>query len=155
MRVLGVDPGKKTGLAVYEDGKLKLLQTVTKEKSIEFIVGSGVDLVVFEDSRLQSTTFRRTSKNGKPLSAAAQLKIARDVGGIDAQCRDIEAACLAHGIGKIAISPKQKGAKIDHVQFALKTGWAGSKSNQHERDSAMVAWGFRLAAANPEFGAGR
>lgn len=146
MVILGIDPGKQTGIAMYVDGQLKDLVALSPERAIYYILDFGVDMVVFEDSRMQSTMFRRTAANGRPLGAAAQLKIARDVGGIDAQCRELVAKCEESRVKVIGLSPKQKGAKLNHAQFVLKTGWAGGKSNQHERDAAMVAWPFRHGA---------
>lgn len=145
MKIIGIDPGKKTGIAKYVDGRLKDLVTLSPERAIFYVLDFRFDMVVFEDSRLQSAVFRRTAANGKPLSAAAQLKIARDVGGIDAQCRELVAKCEENGIKAIGISPRQKGAKMTHAQFALKTGWT-KKSNPHTRDAAMVAWPFRHGA---------
>ena len=56
----------------------------------------------------------------------------------------IVAVCGQHGVPAHGISPKEKGAKLDAATFALMTGWQG-KSNQHERDAAMVAWPYRGA----------
>jgi hypothetical protein len=145
MIIVGLDPGKKTGIARYVDGQLKDLVTLSPERTVFYIEDFRIDMVVFEDSRLQSAVFRRTAANGKPLSAATQLKIARDVGGIDAQCRELVAKCEEKGIKVIGISPRQKGAKITHAKFVLKTGWT-KKSNSHARDAAMVAWPFRHGA---------
>ncbi len=77
-------------------------------------------------------------------SRPAALKMARNVGEIDAWCRLIVATCADLGIDAHGISPKQKGAKLDAAQFAAKTGWCG-KSNAHERDAAMCAWPYRGA----------
>jgi predicted nuclease with RNAse H fold len=149
MVICGIDPGKKTGIARYINGRLKDLLTLNPDAAIHYILNTGVDMVVFEDSRMQSSVFRRTAANGKPLSAAAQLKIARDVGGIDAQCKELVAKCEEKGIKIIGISPRQKGAKLNHEQLVLRAAWMGSKSNQHERDAAMVAWPFRHGVKCP------
>jgi predicted RNase H-like nuclease (RuvC/YqgF family) len=143
MIIIGIDPGKKTGISRYQDGELKDLVTYSPDMAIHYILNAGVDMVVFEDSRLQSPVFVRTAKNGKLLSPASQLKIARDVGTIDAQCRELVAKCEENKIKIIGLSPRQKGAKLNHAQFVLKTGWQKSKSNQHTRDAATVAWPFR------------
>jgi hypothetical protein len=44
----------------------------------------------------------------------------------------------AHGI-----SPKHKGRKLDAETFNKLTGWQ-KKSNQHERDAAMVFYASNL-----------
>ena len=42
------------------------------------------------------------------------------------------------------MAQRAKGSKLDAEAFGLVTGWEG-KSNQHERDGAMVAWQYRMA----------
>ena len=138
--IIGIDPGTHTGVAIYRDGALFDLLTIEPFQLAETIAAISPARVVFEDSRLQSHTWSRK------LSAAAQLKIARDVGQIDAWCRLIVAACERLGIPAHGISPKHKGAKLNSAQFAALTGWT-SRSNEHARDAACVAWQFRNARA--------
>lgn len=137
--VMGVDPGANTGIAHYEDGKLALLVTITPCKIARYIERIAPDRVIFEDSRLQSKVWT-------PAKGAAALKVARNVGEIDAWCRLITAVCEELGIPAHGISPKGKGAKVNAAQFAKLTGWTAS-SNEHTRDGAMVAWPYRGAKA--------
>lgn len=139
MIILGIDPGANTGVATYHGGKLTSLQTIQPHRIPEIIRATGVGRVVFEDSRLISHMF--TTVKSRP----AALKMARNVGEIDAWCRLITATCEDIGIPAHGISPKSKGAKLDAKQFATATGWT-ARSNEHERDGAMVAWRFRSAA---------
>lgn len=134
--VLGIDPGKKTGIALFRKGKIDYLDTVTPQQILDIIEGAYPDLVVMEDSRLQ-TYFARNGQNQR-----GNAKIARNVGEIDAQCRQIEALCKENSIRLIMLSPKQKGSKLDKEQFRELTGWAG-RSNQHERDAGVLAWRYR------------
>ena len=71
----------------------------------------------------------------------------RNVGEIDAWCVLIETLCASLGIACFGLAPSAKagsahGAKIDAATFSRLTGWAG-RSNQHQRDAAMIAWSFR------------
>ncbi len=138
--IVGIDPGSNTGIAIYRAGALAELQTIDPHQLPETIERIAPARVVFEDSRLQSHTWSRKT------SAAAQLKIARDVGQIDAWCRLIVATCGRLGIPAHGISPKHKGSKLDAEQFAQLTGWTG-RSNQHVRDAAALAWQFRMASS--------
>lgn len=139
--IIGIDLGTHTGVAIYRDGALFDLLTIEPFQLAETIADLSPARVVFEDSRLQSHTWRRGIHN-----TPAQLKIARDVGQIDAWCRLIVAICERLGITAHGISPKQKGAKLDAEQFKALTGWAG-RTNSHERDACMVAWPYRRASA--------
>lgn len=136
--LIGIDPGKNTGVAIYRGGALHQLHTLSPDMIGSLLVRVRPDLVVFEDSRKQSAVFSRGT------NARATLKIARNVGEIDMLCRQIEDMCRRHGLESVGVSPLRKGAKLDADRFAAVTGWA-RRSNQHERDAAMVAYPYRNA----------
>lgn len=139
VHILGIDPGASTGMAAFDGGALTFLKTI-EPHAIEHNLRHYMPVrVVFEDSRLESKVWTTAG------SRAAALKIARNVGQIDAWCGLITAICADLGIPAHGISPTAKGAKLDAEAFALVTRWAG-RSNQHERDAAMVAWPYRRTA---------
>lgn len=138
--IIGIDPGANTGIAVFKDGQLWKLETIEPYQIANYLTKAKPARVVFEDSRLISHNFTTVK------ARAAALKIARNVGEIDAWCKLIVAVCADMGISAYGISPKNKGAKLNAEQFAQMTGWAG-KSNQHERDAALVGWAVRRAKA--------
>lgn len=146
--VIGIDPGLQTGVALYRSGALDALLTLDPWDITGFIVYQrgawGINRVIFEDSRLQSHIFSAHKSGKRVLSHPEQLKVARNVGQIDGWCHVITNVCAERGITCHGISPEGKGAKLDAKQFQSVTGWAG-KSNQHERDGAMVAWKYRRA----------
>ena len=139
MTILGIDPGQSTGCAIYTAGRLETLHTIRPHRIAEFIKELNPKRVIFEDSRL--TSFMFTTLKSRP----AALKMARNVGTIDAWCGLIVDVCGDLAIPVHGISPKQKGAKLDAKAFARSTGWLAA-SNQHTRDAAMVAWPYRSAA---------
>lgn len=138
--ILGIDPGVNTGVAIFHGGILHALLTIEPHMIPTLIDMHKPGRVVFEDSRLQTHVWTR----GRTM--AANCKMARNVGEIDAWCRLITAVCGELKIAAHGISPAGKGGKTDAKSFALLTGWQG-KTNQHERDAAMVAWPYRRAAA--------
>ena len=137
--VIGIDPGANTGIAIFQDGVLYTLLTIEPWELPAELATWGGDRVVFEDSRLTSPVWSRKT------TPEARLKIARNVGQVDAWCNLITAICGELGIPAHGISPKNKGAKLAAEKFAARTGWVG-RCNQHERDAAMVAWQYRKAA---------
>lgn len=139
MKILGIDPGTSTGVAVFEDGELTRLLTMSPVDMARFIAEAAPSRVVFEDSRLQSHVWAGA------MSKAALAKIARNVGEIDAWCKLICAICEREQIAAHGVSPKNKGAKLNHDKFVVLTNWK-SGSNQHERDAAMIAYPYRRAA---------
>lgn len=137
MKILALDPGAKTGAAYFENGQLVSLFNRKPLHILEIISQGGYDRVIFEDSTLISHIFTAPS-----VSGAAKLKIARNIGEIDAYCKLILQACADSQTPCLQISPKGKGAKLNAKQFAAITGWT-APSNQHERDAAMVGWQHR------------
>lgn len=138
MTLIGIDPGMNTGAAEYRDGALVALATIRPHRIGAMLEAVKPALVVFEDSRLQSHVWTRAKTH------AAVAKIGRNVGMVDAWCHLIEAECARLEIECIGVSPKDKGGKLAAEAFATVTGWAG-RTNEHERDSAMVAWPYRRA----------
>jgi len=136
--VIGIDPGKHTGVAIFHDGKLTELRTTDPQGMAALLDEIEPERVVFEDSRLTRATWSRGA------SPAAMRKIARNVGQVDAWCTLLVDLCAARGIVAHGISPKGKGAKMDAKRFQALTGW-GKPSNQHCRDAAAVAWRYRGA----------
>lgn len=136
--ILGIDPGASTGLAFFREGKLSALETIQPHELPATLKALMPARVIFEDSRLESKVWSTAP------TLAAKLKIARNVGQIDAWCTLITAVCADLGIPAHGISPTAKGAKIKAEAFVLTTGWTG-RANQHERDAAMVAWKYRGA----------
>ena len=138
--ILGIDHGIRTGVAVFHGGGLTSLTTIEPHTIRAVLDLHRPSRVVFEDSRLTSPVF---SARGNRATA---LKIARNVGEVDAWCRLITLVCAEMQIPAHGISPERKGAKLNSMQFRQQTGWEG-KSNQHERDAAMVAWPYRRVGA--------
>ena len=138
MNVIGIDPGVNMGVAIYEDAKLVELIT-TEPIGLMDIINIYADeplFIAFEDSRLQSHIWIPSQSKG------VAANIARKVGMVDAWCYMIERLCESYDIAYMRVSPKAKGEKLNAEDFKRITGWEG-KSNQHERDAAMVAWQFR------------
>ena len=135
--VMGFDPGEQTGAALYRDGTLSELFTTLPAQYGAVLANYKPDLLVVEDSRLQSHVF-----TGPNESAKARLKIARNIGMVDGFCSILARMAETLEIPMIGVSPLGKGAKINAAQLATITGWTG-RSNQHERDAAVVSHKYR------------
>ncbi|MGL6010203.1 MAG: hypothetical protein ACRC0J_01630 [Shewanella oncorhynchi] len=137
--ILGIDPGASTGVAEYVEGALSSIYTTDTLKLLSMLGSLAVKprIVVIEDSTMQSHVFTGSDKN-----RATALKVARNIGEVDGYCKIIKQLCGELGIPYVGISPKNKGEKLNAISFNSLTGW-DRKSNQHERDAAMVAWRFR------------
>lgn len=138
MLILGIDPGASTGVATFVDGVLSDLETFEPHQVDRLIRGRQPGRVIFEDSRLESRAWNARAKR----SYGVALATARSLGQVDAWCSLITAVCADLNIAAHGVSPTVKGAKLNAAAFGKATGWM-ARSNQHERDAAMVAWPFR------------
>ena len=134
--VLGIDPGKASGLAVYTRGKLASLATCTPGELVAAITRIAPSLVVFEDSRLQSPTW------GRGVSRAALLKVARNVGQIDGWCALIEEASdlgAARALARLGLAD-EKAAKDMAELRELLSAWRDAKVTVRK---AVLGWVVR------------
>jgi len=138
MTILSIDPGMKSGAAIFDNGQCIFFKTLRGPvETIDFIRAQSPALVICEDSRLQSHVFTAPS-----LNAQARLKVARNIGMVDMCCYLIQAACERLQIGYLAVSPKGKGGKLDSKSLQKLTGITLS-TNQHERDAIVLGWPYR------------
>lgn len=132
--MVGVDPGVHTGFAEYDRLRRKLVRVTALKlheawaRVLELHQAGQLHSVTFEDARLR-TYFGE--KGREALQGAGSVK--RD-------CSAWADFLGAHGIAHHAISPKNKGAKLDAAPFARITGWT-ERTNEHGRDAAMLVYG--------------
>lgn len=131
-----IDPGVHTGLALWQDGKLVLCETmraVEAESKILAMLGGDVGqradwLVLCEDARLR-TWFGKAGREA--LQGAGSIK--RD-------CHRWEEWLTHHLVPHKMTHPKNSLTKIDAAKFAKLTGWTG-RTSQHARDAACIGLG--------------
>lgn len=130
-RLIGIDPGTNTGLAIWDFKKLTSLQTTTEFEAMETIKAmqiAGFEIfVIFEDAR-QRKWF------GKDAAAKAQ-----GAGAVKSSCAKWEVFLKSNKIPFRAQPPIKGGTKLNKNYFELATGWAG-KSSEHSRDAAWMVF---------------
>lgn len=155
--LIGIDPGKQTGVAIYDpeagallfcralsfwNAALGLLQGHTLR---DVFTGdfdpdaSAVACAVIEDARRVGLYHRHRSLQGQRRDAAA-----RSVGEIDAQTRLWTEFFALLGIPVVTVEPTRK--KWDAETFQQITGFEGP-TNEHARDAARLVWGLTLQQA--------
>lgn len=142
--IIGIDVGKDTGFAIFENKKLTSLQTLNTYTAVKYLQENKniIKTVVMESSKKQKYVW-----NAHNTSKSAGNKISRNVGEIDGQCAVFIQCCEFEKIKLIEISPKQKGKKLSHLELTMylpeinkmkenkvKTN---NNTNQHERDAVM------------------
>ena len=134
----GIDPGVNTGLALWKDGELKVVETVNIVQAMGRII-AAVDqvedeiTVVFEDARLRKYLPRECNASeyrGKLMGA----------GSVKRDCEIWEEFCKVYDLGCIPVPPRPGMTKWTAETFARVTGYKGRTSN-HARDAALLVYG--------------
>ena len=134
---IGIDPGKNTGIAVYdrEEKRISILKTTDFWGVINLINSNfpprAVNILFIE---LPET------KHVWHKGASSRAAIERTGVNIGSCIREAELLTKwAIGNGYRVLNCKPRG-KVDSKRFSKLTGWTG-RTNQHERDAGMMAFG--------------
>jgi hypothetical protein len=135
LTILGIDPGKTTGLGFVKDGKVLNLMSVDFWCCIDEI---NV-LVAKTEPYLIVIEVPKTDHVWQPKAKRGNLakSIAVDVGRVVNQGELIADYCKRNGINHITKNPQ---GKVNADLFDKVTGW-NKQSNPHTRDAAMLAFG--------------
>lgn len=134
--VVGIDPGKSTGFAVYSVDweRLIVLETLdfwgAYDRAMGF-VRTVPTMVIIEVPN---------SKHVWHKGAASERALQRQGANVGSVVR--EAELLAEGLARenCIVKRVQPRKKVNAKDFATITGWT-NRSNQHERDAAMMCFG--------------
>jgi len=135
MYVIGIDPGTKTGLALYDKQtkKLTAVMTLQVHQAFEFVKRINADgiriFVRIEDARKRK---RYGPNSNAKMQGAGAIKI---------QCKQWEEFLRSEGISFDLVAPQSIKTKVDAKKFKVITGWSGRTSN-HGRDAGMLVFGL-------------
>lgn len=144
MLLLGIDPGTKTGFALYDAdanggaGELLRVDALDFWEAVALLeaVAGDTAAVVVEDARRIGLYARRGERG------ARRDRIARSVGMID---RDVQLwldLCERLRLPVATVEPTRK--KWDAETFRRITGWEG-RTNEHARDAGRLVFGRSVA----------
>jgi len=134
---IGIDPGQKTGIAVYDRAEKQLCHAETVGgayaaiESVRKLAGINTSDIIVE-STLKLPTF------GEHDNDDAADRMARNVGMVQAQTKEIIEVLTRLGYNVKTVLPR-RGKKITPELFEQVTGWEG-RTSQHARDAAMLCW---------------
>ena len=126
--IVGIDPGQQTGIAVFESGKLWKLDTIDPFEIVAYITAAKPARVIFEDSRLISHMF--TTVKSRP----AALKMARNVGEIDAWCKLIVARTKAQSWTRRSLRRRRVGQNKATSTTGTLQWWRGHIGRRRSND---------------------
>lgn len=136
MKYIGIDPGKKTGFAVWDhDAKylaevstMSITQAMEKVRMMADILGRENIRTYIEDARKRKW-YGRTGR--ERLKGAGS--ICRDSTIWDDFCREL-------GVEYRMIAPRCNTTKLKAAQFKAITGWQ-RRTSDHTRDAACLVFG--------------
>ena len=131
---IGIDTGTKTGFAVWEDGKLQVVESMTITQALRKILTA----YPYQTTKLYIEDARKwIGFNGKTKTTDARLQGA---GSVKRDASIWEDWCKENGYQAIFIKPMGKGLKKSAEDFKRITKWEG-RTNEHSRDAAMIVYG--------------
>lgn len=144
MIMIGIDPGKNTGYAVWDTPSSTFL-TVTSQPIHKALLHVN-DLwnaeqhmfVIFEDCRLQKMYGGTNERAG-----AAVLQ---GVGSVKRDCTIWDDFLTDRGIPHLAQRPLRHGTKWTAEYFRCTTGWQ-ERTNSHGRDAGALVCGMSVPIA--------
>ena len=134
--IVGIDPGVKTGLAIWHRIKAELVavETLPILKALgrvsELIAAEGKIELVFEDARQR-----------KYFGSSGREKL-QGAGSIKRDCSIWQEFCEMHGIPFTAIRPQAGSTKWKADRFKRVTKWEG-RTSEHSRDAALLVFGSK------------
>jgi len=146
-KVIGIDPDcVKSGLAVYEDGKLTGLLNLTTAEYANILpeLKSDNAVLAIEDANLIGGMYRHNPRDSKALAA----KKAQHVGGIKRQCSVMIELAEAAGLTVKTYKPEQGNwagvsktvnTKQGKERMLSATGW-DKQSNPETRSAAYFGY---------------
>lgn len=150
--VVGIDPGVKTGFAVWDREKKRFAAIETRDfwsVMLPLILGTenllpdvmirNTTAEIIIEVAHNAPTFRHLKAEGE--NAHTLSKIARNVGQVTREAQLIVSGLRACGYAVIEQRPlgKAKKAADDVKQFERLTGWT-ERTSQHARDAARLCF---------------
>lgn len=132
--IIGIDPGVKTGIAVWnrEEKSMKSITSSSIIIAMDFVknwCSAYAAIVRIEDARKRKW-FGKTSR-----------EVLQGAGSIKRDCQIWEEFLEANNIPYELVAPKNNKTKLDAKLFANYTGFK-ERTNEHARDAAMLVYGL-------------
>ncbi len=143
--VVGIDPGVKTGIAIWDRDHKEFRQISTWDfwDTVFALTRSTIYtpdscLIVIEVAHY-APTYSHLKAEGQNKNTLS--KIARNVGQVTREAQLLAEGLLRFGYEVQEVRPQGKAKKAadDVRQFQRLTGWM-ERTNQHERDAARLCW---------------
>jgi hypothetical protein len=137
--VVGIDPGTKTGFAIYDKEGKQLTTVCTVQVHQAFDAIRNINAFA-KEYKLKIFVRVEDARKRKWYGSGSNAK-QQGAGAIKIQCKQWEEFLQAEGISFELVAPAKIQTKVDAKKFKMITGWSARTSN-HARDAAMLVYGL-------------
>lgn len=137
--VIGIDPGTKTGFAVYNK-QTKQLEAVCTLKVHEAFEAVSNQLSRAENEGGKIFVRVEDARKRKRYGANSFAKM-QGAGAIKIQCKQWEEFLTSQGISFDLVAPNKIKTKMSAAYFKQLTGWE-KRCSSHGRDAAALIYGL-------------
>jgi predicted RNase H-like nuclease (RuvC/YqgF family) len=132
MKIIGIDTGVHTGVAVWDTEKktFDFIGSMSIHRALHFVETSGAALVRVEDARQR-----------KLIPKGSGRERLQNVGSVKRDAKVWEDFLKDKGIPFEMVAPKDNLTKLSSADFARLTGWCRA-TNEHGRDAAGLVFGM-------------
>lgn len=139
--IIGIDPGNKTGISIFDNRELKEVKTLSPYGAVTFFQENfdKIKGAVIEYSKGQSFIFQSPELRGR---SGAFGQMSRRIGQVDGLC-ELYIECLeSKKIPVAKIKPISKGHKYSSEEFKSHFPKFKGRTNEHERDAVKIVYKF-------------
>lgn len=136
--LVGIDPGVKTGMAIYlrQSKKLLCVSTVTLIKAQDYLRSNFVKEICHQELLVRIEDARKRKWFGQ-----TKMEVWQGAGSIKRDCSVWQEFLEFYSIPHEFVAPKNNKTKLDATRFHQLTGWDGP-TNEHSRDAAVLVFGY-------------
>lgn len=139
--LVGIDPGTKTGLALYNMQRkaLILVETVSIVQALDYLTRFEQKPALFV--RIEDARKRKWFGNADERMERSGAGIREGIGSVKRDCSIWEEFLRHHKIAFELVHPAKNKTKLDAQTFSHYTHWP-YETSEHSRDAAMLVWGY-------------
>jgi hypothetical protein len=140
--IIGIDPGVKTGVAVWDRDEQRLIavRTLPIHRAME-LVKELVSICEVLRIRVEDAR-KRVWYNDKRMAAKAARGLAMGAASVKRDCSIWEGFVTDMcPVPLELVAPKNNKTKVAPERFQQLTGWTG-RTSDHSRDAAMLVFGL-------------
>jgi len=129
---IGIDPGVKTGVAIWDSYKKEFIAIET------LMIHEAFDQVIYYHNHYNCKVIVEDARLRKWFGVNSKQKM-QGAGSVKRDCKAWEDFLKQKEVNHTMQHPIKGGTKLDKVQFKKLTGWS-RQTSEHSRDASMLVY---------------